>query len=179
MSQKIRVLFVCVENSNRSQMAQAFAAMYGGDRVEALSAGSRPSGKVNPKAVAAMAELGYDLSTHASKNVSDYNGTEIDAAVTMGCGDPQQAEAAGVPGPRRLGFLALPSAARRLISRRAACRSRNGQTRNLPSDAPTRSVRRRRAETTKRSRPSDGLSPPHRPHSRAQACAVVTITTIL
>ena len=84
---KIRVLFVCVENSNRSQMAQAFAAMYGGDRVEALSAGSRPSGKVNPKAVAAMADLGYDLGTHSSKGLNDFNGTEIDAAVTMGCGD--------------------------------------------------------------------------------------------
>lgn len=84
---KPRVLFVCVENSNRSQMAQAFAAMYAGDRVEALSAGSRPSGRVNPKAVAAMAELGYDLSTHQSKGLDDYNGTEIDAAVTMGCGD--------------------------------------------------------------------------------------------
>ena len=84
---KIRVLFVCVENSNRSQMAQAFAAMYGGERVEALSAGSRPSGRVNPKAVAAMAELGYDLSSHASKGLDEFNGTDIDAAVTMGCGD--------------------------------------------------------------------------------------------
>jgi RimJ/RimL family protein N-acetyltransferase/protein-tyrosine-phosphatase len=84
---KVRVLFVCAENSNRSQMAQAFAAMYGGDRVEALSAGSRPSGKVNPKAVAAMGELGYDLTTHASKGLDEFNGTEIDAAVTMGCGD--------------------------------------------------------------------------------------------
>ncbi|HSQ55414.1 MAG TPA: arsenate reductase ArsC [Gemmata sp.] len=84
---KVRVLFVCVENSNRSQMAQGFARMYGGDRVEALSAGSRPSGKVNPKAVAAMAELGCDLSTHTSKSVAEYNGEEIDAAVTMGCGD--------------------------------------------------------------------------------------------
>ncbi|HVL16196.1 MAG TPA: arsenate reductase ArsC [Gemmata sp.] len=84
---KIRVLFVCVENSNRSQMAQAFAAMHGGDRVEALSAGSRPSGKVNPKAVAAMAELGYDLTAHSSKSVEQFNGQEIDAAVTMGCGD--------------------------------------------------------------------------------------------
>ena len=84
---KIRVLFVCVENSNRSQMAQAFAAMLGGDRVEALSAGSRPSGTVNPKAVAAMAELGYDLSAHASKSVSEFDGEEVDAAVTMGCGD--------------------------------------------------------------------------------------------
>ncbi len=84
---KIRVLFVCVENSNRSQMAQAFAAMLGGDAVEALSAGSRPSGKVNPKAISAMAELGYDLSAHASKGLDEFNGTAIDAAVTMGCGD--------------------------------------------------------------------------------------------
>jgi protein-tyrosine-phosphatase len=81
------VLFVCVENSNRSQMAQAFAAMYGGDRVEAHSAGSRPSGRVNPKAVAAMKELGYDLTTHASKGLEPFEGREIDAAVTMGCGD--------------------------------------------------------------------------------------------
>jgi arsenate reductase (thioredoxin) len=84
---KVRILFVCVENSNRSQMAQAFAAMYGGDRVEALSAGSRPSGRVNPKAVAAMAELGYDLTPHTSKGLDEFNGTDIDAAVTMGCGD--------------------------------------------------------------------------------------------
>jgi arsenate reductase len=84
---KIRVLFVCVENSNRSQMAQAFARLYGGDRVEALSAGSRPSGRVNPKAVAAMAQLGYDLTSHTSKGLDEYNGQEIDAAVTMGCGD--------------------------------------------------------------------------------------------
>ena len=84
---KITVLFVCVENSNRSQMAQAFARTYGGDRVDAQSAGSRPSGRVNPKAVAAMAELGYDLGTHSSKGLNDFNGTEIDAVVTMGCGD--------------------------------------------------------------------------------------------
>jgi protein-tyrosine-phosphatase len=82
-----RVIFVCVENSNRSQMAQAFARIYGGDSVDAHSAGSRPSGNVNPKAVAAMAELGYDLSAHASKGLDDYNGQEFDATVTMGCGD--------------------------------------------------------------------------------------------
>jgi protein-tyrosine-phosphatase len=82
-----RVIFVCVENSNRSQMAQALARMHGGAGVEAHSAGSRPSGKVNPKAVAAMAELGYDLSAHTSKGLDDYNGQEFDAAVTMGCGD--------------------------------------------------------------------------------------------
>jgi protein-tyrosine-phosphatase len=81
------VLFVCVENSNRSQMAQAFAKIHGGGAVEAHSAGSRPSGKINPRAVAAMAELGYDLSTHDSKGLEAFNGRTFDAAVTMGCGD--------------------------------------------------------------------------------------------
>jgi protein-tyrosine-phosphatase len=81
-----RVLFVCVENSNRSQMAEAFARIHGGAEVEALSAGSKPSGKINPKAMKAMAELGYDLTTHASKSLDEIDG-EFDAVVTMGCGD--------------------------------------------------------------------------------------------
>jgi arsenate reductase (thioredoxin) len=87
MKQMPRVIFVCVENSNRSQIAEAFARMHGGDRVEAVSAGSRPSGRVNPKAVAAMKEVGYDLTTHQSKGLDEFNGHEFDAAVTMGCGD--------------------------------------------------------------------------------------------
>jgi protein-tyrosine-phosphatase len=82
-----RVIFVCVENSNRSQMAEAFARMHGAGKVEAHSAGSRPSGRVNPKAVEAMKELGYDLATHTSKGLDAFNGQEFDAAVTMGCGD--------------------------------------------------------------------------------------------
>ncbi len=81
-----RVLFVCIENSNRSQMAEAFAHTHGGPDVEALSAGSRPSGRINPKAVRFMAERGHDLSTHASKSLADIGG-EFDAVVTMGCGD--------------------------------------------------------------------------------------------
>lgn len=81
-----RVLFVCVENANRSQMAEAFAHMYGGAGVDAQSAGSRPSGQINPKAVRFMAELGYDLSRHASKSLDDIEG-DFDAVVTMGCGD--------------------------------------------------------------------------------------------
>ena len=82
-----RVIFVCVENSNRSQMAEAFARLHGAGQVEAFSAGSRPSGRVNPKALAAMQEVGYDLTAHTSKGLDDFNGQEFDAAVTMGCGD--------------------------------------------------------------------------------------------
>ena len=82
-----RVLFVCVENSNRSQMAEAFARMHGAGRIEAASAGSRPSGRVNPKAVEAMKERGYDLTTHASKGLDAFNGQAVEIAVTMGCGD--------------------------------------------------------------------------------------------
>lgn len=84
---KKKLLFVCVENSNRSQMSQAFAKILGGDAVEAYSAGSRPSGVVNPKAIASMAELGYDLSKHDSKSLDDIPQVEYDAVVTMGCGD--------------------------------------------------------------------------------------------
>jgi arsenate reductase (thioredoxin) len=82
-----RILFVCVENSNRSQMAEAFARIEGGDSVEVSSAGSRPSGRINPKAIRAMAEAGYDLGTHASKSLDDVAGKAFDAVVTMGCGD--------------------------------------------------------------------------------------------
>lgn len=83
-----KLLFVCIENSNRSQMAQAFAKIHGGDNVQSFSAGSKPSGIVNPKAVAAMQELGYDLSTHDSKSVDEVKEyAPFDAVVTMGCGD--------------------------------------------------------------------------------------------
>ena len=82
-----KVVFVCVENSNRSQMAEAFARIHGDGKVEAFSAGSRPSGRVNPKAIEAMKEIGYDLTTHTSKGLDGFNGNEVDVAVTMGCGD--------------------------------------------------------------------------------------------
>ena len=105
----IRVIFVCVENSNRSQMAEAFARILGGAGVEAFSSGSRPSGRVNPKAVAAMAEFGYDLTTHTSKGLDAFNGQEFDAAVTMGCGDEcplvkaNRREEWQIPDPRDMG----------------------------------------------------------------------------
>jgi protein-tyrosine-phosphatase len=82
-----RVLFVCVENANRSQMAEAFARIHGGGRIEAYSAGSHPSGVVNPTAIEAMREVGYDLTQHHSKALGDLPSDTFDVAVTMGCGD--------------------------------------------------------------------------------------------
>lgn len=87
MSEVKRVLFVCVENSNRSQMAEAFARMLGGNAVEAYSAGSKPSGVINPKAIEAMHELGYNLAVHGSKSLSELPDVEFDFVATMGCGD--------------------------------------------------------------------------------------------
>ena len=83
-----KVLFVCIENSNRSQMAQAFTKMLAGNEVEAYSAGSKPSGIINPKAIAAMKELHYDLAGHESKSLDNVKAyAPFDAVVTMGCGD--------------------------------------------------------------------------------------------
>ena len=82
-----RLLFVCVENSNRSQMAEAFARIHGGKQFEAYSAGSRPSGRINPKAIDSMKEIGYDLSRHQSKSLSEIPDIEFDFVATMGCGD--------------------------------------------------------------------------------------------
>lgn len=91
-----RVLFVCIENANRSQMAEAFARMLGGADVQAESAGSRPSGVLNPKAIRFMAELGYDLTSHRSRSLGEVEGA-FDAVVTMGCGD----DCPWVPAKRR------------------------------------------------------------------------------
>ena len=68
-------------------MAEAFAKILGNDLVEASSAGSKPSGKINPKAIESMKELNYDLTKHDSKSVDEFNGKEINWVVTMGCGD--------------------------------------------------------------------------------------------
>lgn len=84
---KIKLLFVCIENSNRSQMAEAFARHHGGDAVLAASSGSRPSGVVNPKAIAAMQRRGIDLSTHHSKSLDQLPQVTWDWVITMGCGD--------------------------------------------------------------------------------------------
>ncbi|MDH3761467.1 MAG: arsenate reductase ArsC [Gammaproteobacteria bacterium] len=82
-----KVLFVCVENSCRSQMAEALAKMYGNGVIEAYSSGSRPSGVVNEKAIVAMHNIGYDMGAHESKSLDEIPQIEYDYAITMGCGD--------------------------------------------------------------------------------------------
>jgi arsenate reductase (thioredoxin) len=103
-----RLLFVCVENSCRSQMAEAFARLHGGARVASYSAGSRPSGRVHPKVVEAMREVGVDLGGHRSKGLVDVPDVEYDAVVALGCGDAcdwvraRRREAWDFPAPKDL-----------------------------------------------------------------------------
>ncbi len=81
------LLFVCIENSNRSQMAEGFARHFGQGRVEAHSAGSRPSGRINPRAIHHMMERGINLAAQSSKGLDDLPPLQWDWIVTMGCGD--------------------------------------------------------------------------------------------
>lgn len=105
---KKRILFVCVENSCRSQIAEAFACRHGADRVEVHSGGSRPSGQVHPRAVAFMRERGYDLEQQQSKSLADVSDVDYDIAVTISCGDAcprvraQQREDWDIPDPKEL-----------------------------------------------------------------------------
>ena len=82
-----KILFVCVENSNRSQMAEAYAKIHGKGIIEAFSSGSHPSGVINPRAIAAMKEVGYDLTSHHSKSLEEISQIKYDYVITMGCGD--------------------------------------------------------------------------------------------
>ena len=82
-----KVLFVCVENSCRSQMAEAFGRKFGRERCEVFSAGSSPSGEVNPDAKRVMTEKGIDISHQVTKSLNDLPVKEFDYVVTMGCGD--------------------------------------------------------------------------------------------
>ncbi|MEX2217309.1 MAG: arsenate reductase ArsC [Phycisphaerales bacterium] len=83
----LRIVFLCVENSCRSQMAEGFARALAPEGVEVYSAGSRPSGKVNATAIEVMREAAIDIASHSSKSVLDLPPARFDAAVTMGCGD--------------------------------------------------------------------------------------------
>jgi len=87
MSKKPTVLFVCVHNAGRSQMAAGFMRQLGGDRIEVLSAGSAPKDSINPVAVEAMAEVGIDITGQQPKILTTEAVQESDAVITMGCGD--------------------------------------------------------------------------------------------
>lgn len=103
-----KVLFVCVENSCRSQMAEAFGKMHGKGIIEVYSSGSKPSGIVNPKAIASMKEVGYDLSKHDSFGLDEIPQINWDYAITMGCGDEcpmimaDNREDWGLPDPKHM-----------------------------------------------------------------------------
>ena len=87
MADKPSVLFVCVHNAGRSQMAAGFLAHLGGGDVEVRSAGSIPGDQVNPSAVAAMAEVGIDISAQTPKVLTADAVQSSDVVITMGCGD--------------------------------------------------------------------------------------------
>ncbi|BFO18216.1 arsenate reductase ArsC [Streptomyces sp. KM77-8] len=87
MSDKPSVLFVCVHNAGRSQMAAAWLSHLAGDRIEVRSAGSNPGEHVNPAAVEAMAEVGIDISAETPKILTVDAVKESDVCITMGCGD--------------------------------------------------------------------------------------------
>ena len=87
MSDKPSVLFVCIHNAGRSQMAAAYLTHLAGDRVEVRSAGSAPADAVNPAAVAAMLEEGIDMSAETPKILTDEAVRASDVVITMGCGD--------------------------------------------------------------------------------------------
>ncbi len=87
MSEKKTILFVCVHNAGRSQMAAGFMRQLGGERVEVLSAGSAPKESINPVAVSAMAELGIDIADQRPKILTPESVQQSDVVITMGCGD--------------------------------------------------------------------------------------------
>ena len=87
MTERPTVLFVCVHNAGRSQMAAGFLQHLAGDRVEVLSAGSQPADTINPVAVEAMAEAGVDITASQPKVLTDEAVRESDVVITMGCGD--------------------------------------------------------------------------------------------
>ncbi|WP_454195720.1 arsenate reductase ArsC [Nocardia sp. Marseille-Q1738] len=87
MVSKPSVLFVCVHNAGRSQMAAAFLTHLSGDRVDVRSAGSAPADRINPVAVEAMREIGIDMSAEVPKVLTDEAVQASDVVITMGCGD--------------------------------------------------------------------------------------------
>jgi protein-tyrosine-phosphatase len=106
-----RILFVCVENACRSQMAEAFARQYGGERVEAYSAGSSPRGRIDPTTVAVMQEKGLDVRSQTSKGLHALPTVAWDAVVGMGCGEEA---CAAIPATRHVNWQ-IPNPAGRSL----------------------------------------------------------------
>ena len=82
-----KVLFACIENSCRSQIAEGFANIHGTNVLMPFSAGSKASGEINDKAVIAMKEIGYDLTEHKSKGLDEFSDLKFDYLITLGCND--------------------------------------------------------------------------------------------
>lgn len=95
---KKKILFVCIGNACRSQMAEGFARTFGGEKIQVFSAGSRPAGFVAPQAVSVMKKKGIDISGQHSKSIDSLSEKSFDVVVTMGCGD----DCPWIPAKRRV-----------------------------------------------------------------------------
>ena len=104
------ILFVCIENSCRSQIAEAFAKFYSNNSLKVMSAGSKPSGSVNPIAIKLMTELGHELTGHYSKSVETVI-DNVDYLISMGCGDSCPCLLYTSPSPRDRTRSRMPSSA--------------------------------------------------------------------
>jgi arsenate reductase len=143
MYEKPSVLFVCVHNAGRSQMAAGFLTHLGGGRVEVRSAGSIPGDRANPSAVAAMAEVGIDISQQSPKILTTDTVQASDVVITMGCGDACPI----FPGKRYLDWdLADPAGrgveAVRPIRDEIRARVQTLLTELLPDQSPARAAKR-------------------------------------
>ena len=83
----MKILFACVENSCRSQIAEAFAKIHSPEDYQVYSAGSKPTGVINSTAIGLLADIGYDLGSHTCNSLEDYSGLKFDNLVLMGCGE--------------------------------------------------------------------------------------------
>ncbi len=133
MTARATLLFLCVHNAGRSQMAAAFARSIGGDRVTVLSAGSDPAERLNSAVVAAMAEVGLDIAAEAPRAITDEMAREADVVVTMGCGDACPV----YPGKRYLDWELTDPAGRSLDEVRAIRDDIEQRVRDLVAEVTT------------------------------------------
>ena len=146
MTERPEILFACVHNAGRSQMAAALATLRSGGAVAVRSAGSDPADRVDPAVVEAMAELGVDLGAETPKKLTDEAVREADVVVTMGCGDACPV----YPGKRYLDWdLPTPPGGTSRPCARSETRSTDGCRRCSPSSR----ARRPRRSRPRRSRP--------------------------